>query len=415
MAKEADPDKYGSAILNESLLPNSAPRGHATVLQNWEREKLIPFNKPSFSPDDRSSLALALDSDHHSGNGPFTKQAESLLSEIHGNESTALLTPSCTHALELAARLIDLQPGDEVIVPAYSFVTSASAFVWNGSIPKFADVDEESLDLDPDSVQERLTSRTRAICVVHYGGVAKNIEKLRNLADNHNLLLVEDNAHGLGGAQNQKTLGTFGTLSTLSFHETKNITCGEGGALLVNDSAYLDRALMLREKGTDRTRFTLGQVDKYTWQEVGSSWVLSDLLAALLVPQLENLREITATRRSMWRNYREHLDAWALDQGIRLMTPPLESEHPAHLFAMRFPTLADRDAFIHYMRKNDVAAVFHYQALNKSPQGWRLDPDRSCPVAERAADTLVRLPLFRGLTEVQQEYIIEVAQGFRLS
>lgn len=375
---------------------------------------MIPFNRASFSDEDLSSLSLAFASDHHSGNGPFTRQVESLLDSIHANDSRALLTTSCTHALELAARLIDLNPGDEVIVPAYSFVTSASAFVWNGSIPRFADVDDETLNLNPASVRSRLTPRTRAICLVHYGGVGSNVEQLRTLADEQGVMLIEDNAHGLGGTQAGRPLGTFGSLSTLSFHETKNITCGEGGALVVNDSSLLERAQILREKGTDRTRFSLGQVSKYTWQDIGSSWVLSDLLAALLVNQLEQLEAITANRLRIWRAYRTGLAEWALKEGVSLMTPPPASDHPAHLFYLRLPTVADRDAFIQHMRKNGVAAVFHYQALNNSPQGRRLDPDQHCPVAERAADTLVRLPLFRSLQQSQQEFIIETAREFRV-
>lgn len=374
---------------------------------------MIPFNHATFSDRDLSSLSLALSSDHHSGNGPFTHRAESLLGDIHGNDSQALLTTSCTHALELAARLIDLNPGDEVIVPAYSFVTSASAFIWNGSIPRFADVDDETLSLDPSSVRDRLSPRTRAICVVHYGGVGSQVEALKSLAEENGLLLIEDNAHGLGGRQGDQPLGTFGAFSTLSFHETKNVSCGEGGALIVNDQSYLERAQILREKGTDRTRFSLGQVSKYTWQDVGSSWVLSDLLAALLVPQLEDLPEITAHRVEMWNTYRAGLNEWAINEGVRLMSPPIASHHPAHLFALRLPTAADRDAFIRHMRENGVAAVFHYQALNTSPQGTRLDPDRHCPNAENAADTLVRLPLFRGLETDKQEFIIETAQRFR--
>jgi len=376
---------------------------------------MIPFNRAAFDGNELSYLATAIAEGHVSGNGPFGKAAEAALETGHG-AARALLTTSCTHALELAALLLELTPGDEVIVPSYTFVTTASAFMLHGATPVFADVQPDTLCLDPASVEAAITDRTRAICLVHYGGVAADMDRLGALADRHGLTLIEDNAHGLYGRYRGQVLGTFGAMSTLSFHETKNITCGEGGALVINDPAKTDRAEVLREKGTDRSRFLRGQVDKYTWVDIGSSWVLSDLLGGVLLGQLERFETIQARRYQIWNRYHDSLRQWASDHGVITPFIPPESDHTAHLYHLRFADQHQRDAFIAHLRQQGVMAVFHYQALHLSTVGQRLGGRPGlCPVAEQAAATLVRLPLFVGLTGTEQSQIIDAVLSFKPS
>jgi dTDP-4-amino-4,6-dideoxygalactose transaminase len=373
---------------------------------------VIPFNRACFDGKELTYLAQAVLNGHVSGNGPFTRRAESMLEQGHGS-GRALLTTSCTHALEMSARLLDLQPGDEVIVPAFTFVSTAAAYMLHGGTPVFCDVRPDTLNLDPDLVEAAVTPRTRAICVVHYAGVAATPDRFRDIADRHGLLLVEDNAHGLFGAYRGRTLGTFGQLSTLSFHETKNITCGEGGALHVNDLDLFERAEILREKGTDRSRFLRGQVDKYTWVDVGSSWVVSDLLAGVLVGQLERYREIQEHRRSIWDRYHAGLAAWAAAHDVRTPVVPDDCEHTAHMYHLRFHGVESRTRFIDHLRERGVAAVFHYQPLHLSTIGMRLGgaPGQH-PVTEAAGDELVRLPLHVGLTDADVERVVESVTSF---
>ena len=372
----------------------------------------IPFNKVTFESRDLDYLALSLASGHTSGNGPFTHRAEKLLEKIHGS-GTALLTTSCTHALEMSARLLDLQPGDEVIVPSYTFVSAASAFMWNGARPVFTDVDEQTLNADPELVESLITDRTRAICIVHYAGVGAQPERFVALAAKYGLTLIEDNAHGLGASHNGQSLGTFGAMSTLSFHETKNITCGEGGALIINESKLVERAEILREKGTDRTKFLRGQVDKYTWVDKGSSWVMSDLLASLLTGQLERLQQINAGRIELWNRYFASLQDWALASNIVLPQISPTAQHTGHMFHLRVKDLETRDRFINHMKQHGISAVFHYQSLHKSPMGVVLEENtRSCPNSDFASETLVRLPMFSGLSEGQQARVIDAVLRF---
>jgi dTDP-4-amino-4,6-dideoxygalactose transaminase len=372
----------------------------------------IPFNRATVSDEDIRHLATAVERGHTAGNGPATAEAERRLSALHAGAS-ALLTTSCTHALELSARLLDAAPGDEVIVPAYAFVSTAAAFVLAGLRPVFVDVDPGTLGLDPEAVQAAITPRTRAICTIHYAGVGSHPDRLAHIAEKHNLTLIEDNAHGLGGAWAGRTLGTFGALSTLSFHETKNITCGEGGAIIVNDPTVVERAEILREKGTDRARFFRGQVDKYTWVDVGSSWVMSDLLAAILVGQLERFDEIQTKRHAVWSRYSVELRPWATEHGVRLPEIPDEAQHTAHLFHMRFADLATRTRFIDHMAAVGISVVFHYQPLHLSEVGQRYGgrPGQH-RVTEEAGDTLVRLPLFESLTDEQVDRVVERVTSF---
>lgn len=372
---------------------------------------MIPFNRASFHGNERSYMEQAITNGSISGNGAFTRKAEAALSELH-NGAAALLTTSCTHALEMSARLLDLQPGDEIIVPSYTFVSTASAFMWNGARPVFADSRPDTLNIDPEDVARLITSRTKAICIVHYAGVGADPRVFADLAAHHGVRLIEDNAHGLGGRHNGQTLGTFGAMSTLSFHETKNLTCGEGGALIINDPSLVERAEILREKGTNRAKFLRGQVDKYTWVDIGSSWVMSDMLAAILTAQLERFDEIQVQRLHLWNRYQAELAEWAERSDVMLPQIPDESSQTAHMFHLRFGTLDRRDAFIAHMRDRGVQTVFHYQALHESPVGLSLRQDHACAVASNASHTLVRLPLFYDLSESDQQTVIDAAIAF---
>ena len=372
----------------------------------------IPFNRADIGKHDIELLSESISAGHISGNGPFTKRAEEQITKTLGNERT-LLTTSCTHALEMSALLLCLKPGDEVIVPAFTFVSTASAFMLYGAKPVFVDVHQDTLNIDLDQAEAAITPRTRAICVVHYGGVACEMDRLTKLAKDHNLILIEDNAHGLFAKYRGKYLGTFGALATQSFHETKNITCGEGGALVINDASLAERAEILREKGTDRTKFLRGQVDKYTWVDVGSSWVISDLLAAILFGQLSRADEIYRQRMNIWNRYHNELQTWAAKHDVTLPTVPEGCEHTGHVYHLRFQHGVQRDKFIEHLKQLGIYAVFHYQPLHLSTVGRTLGgQDGQFPVTESAGDCLVRLPLFNSLTSDEQTYIIDSVKVF---
>lgn len=370
----------------------------------------MPFNRPSFVSREAEYFLEASKSGHFAGAGPFNRRGEAYLSELHSG-SRALLTPSCSHALELAARLLDFRPGDEVIVPSFTFVTTVSAFVASGATPVFCDIDSETLGITPSAVEALIGPKTRAICVVHYAGRPSDPAGLALLAKEHGLVLIEDNAHGFGGYSDGQLLGTFGALSTLSFHETKNISCGEGGALIVNDPNYIERAEVLREKGTDRSKFFRGEVDKYTWVDLGSSWVLADLLAAVLVAQLENLTEVQDQRLRLWSEYWKNLHGWAGDNGVRLQNPNVE--HTAHMFYLLLESGRERDGMLHHLRKHGVEATFHYQPLHMSPFGKKwLRQEQVLPETETASSCLLRLPLFYSMTDNEQSRVIEAVRAY---
>jgi dTDP-4-amino-4,6-dideoxygalactose transaminase len=374
---------------------------------------VIPFNKPAVTGCELTYVARALETNHISGDGSFTRRCHDLLAQLTGGRRV-LLTTSCTHALEIAALLLDIQPGDEVIVPSFAFVSVANAFVLRGARPIFVDVRPDTFNIDESRIADAITPRTRAIILLHYGGVACAMDQIGAVADRQGLAIVEDNAHGLFGAYRGRPLGCFGTVSTLSFHETKNITCGEGGALVLNDSSLEERAEIIREKGTNRSRFFRGQVDRYTWVDVGSSYLPSDLLAAYLCAQLEEHQRIQQRRLDIWRTYASGLCAWASAEGVQLPVVPDECEHPAHLFYLLMPTLESRTALIHWMRNHEIHLAFHYQALHLSTMGQRFGGYAGqCPVSESAADRLVRLPLYYGLTECEQSRVIETLLAFR--
>jgi dTDP-4-amino-4,6-dideoxygalactose transaminase len=373
----------------------------------------IPFNRANIDVSDRALLATAIENGHISGNGTFTKLAELSLQKSL-DVSRVLLTTSCTHALEMSSLLMKVGPGDEVIIPSFTFVSSASAFLLFGATPVFVDVEQDTLNIDPIEIEKAITPRTRAICVVHYGGIAANLDKILEIAKEHKLAVIEDNAHGLFSSYKGKPLGSFGSLATQSFHETKNITCGEGGALLINDESLTERAEILREKGTDRTKFLRGQVDKYTWVDTGSSWVMSDMLAAILCGQLERAVAINAQRIAIYNRYDTELRQWAEKHGVVTPFHPANTTHTAHVYHLRFKAGEMRDRFIAHLAEHQIGAVFHYQPLHLSKIGRQLGGIvGDCPITEHAGDCLVRLPLFNTLTIEEQSRVVQTIQSFR--
>lgn len=372
----------------------------------------IPFNRPSFAGREFEYMRAALDEGHVSGDGPFTHRAAESIRKVT-ESSRALLTPSCTSALEMAALLLEIQPGDEVIVPAFTFVSSVNAFVLRGARPVFADIRLDTLNVDESLIERLITPRTRAIIVVHYAGVGCAMAEICEIAQRHGLPVVEDNAHGLFGRYRGRPLGSFGRFATLSFHETKNITCGEGGALLLNTAGDVERAEIIREKGTNRSRFFRGQVDKYGWVDIGSSYLLSDLLSACLLAQMEMAGEIQTQRKRIWDGYWEALAPWAEHNGVRLPIVPRECEQAYHMFYMLMPSLESRQALIEHLRALGIMAVFHYLPLNRSEMARSLEAESLCPVTETVSDRLVRLPFFPTLSELDQDRVTRGVRAFR--
>ena len=367
----------------------------------------IPFNRATLTGDEVTYVEQAIREGHIGGDGPFGRHCEELLEEAVGCHR-ALLTTSGTHALELAALLLEIRPGDEVVVPAFTFASTATAFALRGARIVFCDVRADTLNLDESLLPDLVTERTRAVVAVHYAGVGCELDAIGALAAERGLALVEDNAHGLFGAYRGRALGTFGTFAAQSFHETKNVTCGEGGALLVNEPEHVERAEVVREKGTDRKRFFRGQVDKYTWVDLGSSYVLSDLAAAFLAAQLEARERIQSARRGVWERYREGLADWAERAGVRLPVVPAHCEQPFHMFHVLLPSLEARSALIERLRERGILAVFHYLPLHLSKMGVAHGGRQGeCPVAEDVADRLLRLPFFTSLTEAEQAEVVE--------
>jgi dTDP-4-amino-4,6-dideoxygalactose transaminase len=370
-------------------------------------EWAVPFNRPSFVGKEDLYIAEALRRGHISGDGYFTDKCHSYLEELLG-VAKALLTTSCTHALEMAALLLDLGPGDEVIVPAYTFVSTANAFVLRGARPKFVDIRRDTLNLDESQLERSIGPRTKAIVVVHYAGVGCEMDEILRIARDKGLAVVEDNAHGLFGAYKDKPLGTFGCLAGQSFHETKNVTCGEGGALLINDARYVDRAEVIREKGTNRKRFFRGQVDKYTWVDIGSSYLPSDMLAAVLWGQLEFYPQIQSQRGLIWERYSSGLRDWADRYAVGVPFIPDHCSQPYHMFYLIMPSLEHRQGLIEHLKRRGILSVFHYQSLHLSEMGRKFGgKEGDCPVTEAMSERLVRLPFFYSLTEQDQAKVIE--------
>jgi dTDP-4-amino-4,6-dideoxygalactose transaminase len=372
----------------------------------------IPFNQPSTTGREFEYIQQAINDWHLSGDGSFTKKCHALLEKEVG-VAKALLTTSCTHALEMAALLLDTRPGDEVIVPSFTFVSTANAFVLRGARPVFADVRPDTLNLDESQLERLITPRTRAVVVVHYAGVSCEMDAIMEIAGRRGVAVVEDNAHGLFGKYRGRQLGTFGVMATQSFHETKNFTCGEGGALLINDSSLIERAEIIREKGTDRSRFFRGQVDKYTWVDVGSSYLPSDMLAAFLYAQLEERERIQARRREIWEFYYANLEGWARDRQVQLPFVPEHCEQSYHMFYLLLSSLAERQALIAHLKARGVNSVFHYLPLHLSDFGGQFGSrPGDCPVTEDVSDRLLRLPFHNKLSEEDQAHVVAAVTEF---
>ena len=370
----------------------------------------IPFNRPFMTGNEQARIAQAHALGHLSGDGKFTRECHAWL-EARTGAAKALLTHSCTAALEMAALLLDLKPGDEVIMPSFTFVSTANAFVLRGAVPVFVDIRPDTLNLDESLVEAAITPRTRAICVVHYAGVSCEMDEILAIAQRHGLAVVEDAAQGIMSTYKGRELGAIGALGALSFHETKNIISGEGGALLVNDPALVERAEIIREKGTNRSKFCRGQVDKYTWVEVGSSYLPSEILAAFLAAQLEQADSITSRRLALWDRY--HAWASAHEAGGRLRRPvvPEHCTHNAHMYYLLLHDLDDRSRFIARLKENGIGAVFHYIPLHSSPAGLRHGRAAGAlPVTDSVSDRLVRMPLWVGI-EDHLDDVLEAADA----
>ena len=373
---------------------------------------LIPFNRSDIMGRELENITAAMVSGQVSGDKDFTKRCQQFL-ETHFAVPRALLTTSCTHALEMAALLLNIRVGDEVIIPSFTFVSTANAFVLRGAKPVFADVRPDTLNLDEVQLESLITPRTRAIVPVHYAGVACAMNPILALAEAHGIAVIEDNAHGLFGQYHGRWLGTLGTMATQSFHETKNFSCGEGGALLINDPALTERAEIIREKGTNRAKFFRGMVDKYSWVDLGSSYVMSDLLAAFLLAQLEQNHRIQTQREGIWRRYHDELTDWSLRLGVGQPHIPADCAPSWHLYYLMLPTPELREALAAHLKRLNILAVSHYLPLHLSAfaQQWG-GKIGDCPVAEHAADRLLRLPLFNSMTSETQSRVIEAILSF---
>lgn len=370
--------------------------------------KHIPFNKPYLTGKELLYIAEAHSNNMLAGDGQFTKHCQTWLEERTGCRK-ALLTHSCTAALEMAAILADIQPGDEVIMPSYTFVSTANAFVLRGGVPVFVDIRPDTLNIDETKIEAAITPRTRVIVPVHYAGVACEMDAIMNIAQRHNLLVIEDAAQGIMSTYRGKQLGSIGHMGAYSFHETKNIISGEGGALLINDECFAERAEIIREKGTNRGQFFRGQVDKYTWCDIGSSFLPGELIAAFLWAQMEEAQKITHRRLDIWAVYHEALAPLAAGGRMRLPYVPDGCKHNAHMFYVVFPDLEARMRAIAHLKSADINAVFHYVPLHDSPAGRALGRTvGDMAVTHMAADRLLRLPLWLGVEAHQQKIIDEL-------
>lgn len=357
-------------------------------------------------------ITRGFNSGQFSGDGMYTKLCHRFFEESLGVEK-ALLATSCTHALEMAAILLDIQPGDEVIVPSFTFVSTVNAFVLRGAQPVFADIRQDTLNMNETLLESLITSRTKAIVPVHYAGVGCEMDVIMEVASRHGIAVIEDNAHGLFGRYRGRYLGTFGQLATQSFHETKNIHCGEGGALLINDPQFIERAEIIREKGTNRSRFFRGQVDKYSWVDIGSSYLPSDILAAFLFAQLEVKDSIQEKRQSLWGQYSAGLCSWADKNGVRLPIIPEQCDQAYHMFYLLLPSLDIRQRLINYLKEYGILSVFHYLPLHLSDMGIRFGGKQGdCPITEDMSDRILRLPFYNDLSSDDQQRVIDAILSF---
>ena len=365
----------------------------------------IPFNRPFIVGKELYYIAQAVTLGNLGNNGEFTRKCSELLESQFGIHKV-LLVPSCTAALEMAAILCDLQPGDEVIMPSYTFVSTASAFVRVGAKPVFVDIREDTLNIDENLIEAAITTRTKAICVVHYAGVACEMDRIMEIARRHNLRVVEDAAQAVNSFYKGRALGSIGDLGCYSFHETKNFICGEGGALCVNDPTLVERAEIIRDKGTNRQRFFRGEVDKYTWIDVGSSYVLSELCSAFLYAQLEEMEKISLRRKEIYEFYRTSLEPFEAEGLLRLPLIPRECQSNYHLFFVLFPEGRLRDQAMAEMKAQGIQSVFHYVPLHSSPRGREAGGSKELPITDDSSQRLLRLPFFHEITAAQQTIVL---------
>jgi dTDP-4-amino-4,6-dideoxygalactose transaminase len=375
----------------------------------------IPFNRATYTGNELDNIRSAIEGGHLTADGPFTARCREWLESKTGCEA-ALLVHSCTAALEMAALLADVKPGDEVIMPSYTFVTTATAFTLRGGVPVFVDIREDTMNMDESQIEEAITARTRCLVPVHYAGVGCEMDEIQSIAEQHGLFVIEDAAQALLASHDGRPVGTFAPLGAISFHETKNVTSGEGGALLVNDERLVDRAEVLRLKGTDRSRFERGQADKYTWRDHGSSFAMSDLAAAFLFAQLQEAEVLTARRLAVWDRYQTAFEPLERKGDLRRPVIPPRDTHNGHMYGLVLGSRDERDALIDHLRDRGIGAVFHYIPLHSSPAGSRWGrPASQLPVTEMVAACLVRLPVWADLGEDQVEVINAVYDFFGVS
>jgi dTDP-4-amino-4,6-dideoxygalactose transaminase len=369
----------------------------------------IPYNRPTQVGKEIEYIQQAIENGHLSGNGPFTKGCQTWLEERTGCLKV-LLTHSCTAALEMAAILADVQPGDEVIMPSFTFVSTANAFVLRGAVPVFVDIRPDTLNMDETRIAAAITPKTKVILPVHYSGVGCEMDSIMSLAAQHQLVVIEDAAQGIMAEYNGTPLGSIGHLAALSFHETKNVISGEGGALLINAEAYRDRAEIIWEKGTNRANFFRGQVDKYTWVDIGSSYLPSEIIAAFLYAQLEEIETISRKRLDIWNKYHAAFEAWETQGIIRRPVIPAHCKHNAHLYYLLLPDINARTAFISKLRDAGIHAIFHYIPLHSSPAGLKYGRSSGdLAVTDRVSDRLVRLPLWINMTDSDINQVIDAS------
>ena len=372
----------------------------------------ISFNKPHLTGKELHYISEAHAFGQLSGDGPFTKRCSAWLEEQTGCKR-ALLTNSCTAALDMAAILAGIVPGDEIIMPSYTFSSTANAFVLRGGTPVFVDIRPDTLNIDETRIEAAITPTTRAIVPVQYAGVSCEMDTITAIANRHHLLVIEDAAQGVGSEYNGKPLGSIGHLGCLSFHETKNIVAGEGGALLINDERFIERAEIVREKGTNRSKFFRGEVDKYTWVDIGSSYLPGEIVAAFLWAQMEEARRITDRRLAIWDAYRAGLDGLEREGVLRLPVIPAECKHNAHMFYVLFGDLGLRTRAIEYLRRHDITTVFHYVPLHSSPAGLKFARTHGdMTVTNETSDRLLRLPLYYDMSDADTQRVIDGLMSF---
>ncbi len=375
----------------------------------------IPFNRVDLQGKELEYINKVIQKGHISGDGEFTLKCNELL-ENTLQIKKSLITTSCTHALEMASILLNIKEGDEVIVPSFTFVSTINAFTIRGAKPIFVDIRKDTLNMDESFIKKVITNKTKAIVPVHYAGVGCEMDIISKISKDYDIPIIEDNAHALFGKYNNKYLGTFGTFATQSFHETKNFSCGEGGALIINDSKFIERAEIIREKGTNRSKFFRGQVDKYTWTDIGSSYLPSEILSAFLFAQLEKRESIQSKRKNIWEYYYKNLFEWAKENKIQLPIVPENCEQSYHMFYLLMPSLERRQAFINHLNQNNIKSVFHYTPLHSSSMGMKFGyKEEDLPVTNKISDTLVRLPFYNDISNKELDKILNIIQNFRLN